>query len=205
MFTGLVEGRGEVVFNHAIDGGHRLGIVPQVDMPLVPGESIAVNGVCLTLAGREGRALCFDLAPETLRDTTLGTCAPGFPVNLERAMSTEGRFGGHMVTGHVDTTAMVLEMCAEGESRWMRLGNFGMAPAAFLVPKGSLTVDGVSLTIQSADAQSAQFALIPHTLAVTTLSRLQEGSHVNIEFDYICRIVAHQLQWARQLNTEVCA
>lgn len=205
MFTGLVEGRGEVVFNQSIDGGHRLGIVPQVDMPFVLGESIAVNGVCLTLAACEGRVLYFDLAPETLRATTLETYEPGFHVNLERAMSTEGRFGGHMVTGHVDTTARVLDMRAEGESRWMRLGHFGVAPAAFLVPKGSLTVDGVSLTIQSADVHTAEFALIPHTLAVTTLSRLQEGSRVNIEFDYICRIVAHQLQWARQLNTEVCA
>lgn len=161
-----------------------------------PGESIAVNGVCLTVLPSDTACLEFDVSAETLNRTTLGELLPGQWVNLERAMCANTRMGGHYVSGHVDTTAVIQSMIWSGDFLELALGDFNMPADAFLLPKGSITLDGVSLTINSVgiDKNSIGLMLVPHTLAKTTLGDRTIGDKLNVEFDYLTRIIAHQLE-----------
>lgn len=202
MFTGIIEQQGKVISNQRNEiAGHL--IISSTFNELKVGESIAVNGVCLTLLPTQTGHLEFDVSPETLRVTSLGQLQCGDFVNLERAMKADARFGGHYVSGHVDTQACVQSIQSLGDYVEIELEGFSPSAMLHLIPKGSITVEGVSLTINSVKHQTVQLMLVPHTLLATTLGLLKPGSQVNIEFDYLTRIVAHQLKIFRKLSDEV--
>jgi riboflavin synthase alpha subunit len=162
------------------------------------GESVAVSGVCLTVVEAGPGRLAFDLAEETLRVTTLGELGAGDPVNLERPLRFDGRLGGHLVLGHVDGIGRVTGIRPEGDGVWLEVeAPRGLRP--LLIPKGSVTVDGVSLTVAGLEESVFAVALIPHTLAVTTLGRRRAGDPVNLEMDVIGKYVRGFMQeWERQ-------
>lgn len=191
MFTGLVSDMGVVERITPRQGGVRLTLRPgslPVDA-LVLGESIACSGACLTVVERGGGLVSFDAVPETLSRTTLGTWVPGSKVNLERALALGDRLGGHLVAGHVDAVGEVLARVAEGQGA--RLTISLPAPIAPLVAeKGSVAVDGVSLTVARAARDRFEIALIPETLARTTLGDARPGRKVNLEADVVARHVA---------------
>ncbi|WZO98448.1 riboflavin synthase [Isosphaeraceae bacterium EP7] len=191
MFTGLVQVLGRLDRSEVQEQGRRLTIAwPGLDgsEPFALGESIAVNGCCLTVVHAEADAFDAEAGPETLLRTNLGELAAGAPVNLERSLRLGDRLGGHFVQGHVDTTATLLERRPEGE--WQFLA-FGIAPewTTLLVEKGSIAVDGVSLTLVSVGPDRFSVMLIPHTLAATTLGTLKVGDRVNIEADMLAKHV----------------
>jgi riboflavin synthase len=183
VFTGIVEATGRIV------GVQPLALEIASSMTgLALGDSVAVNGVCLTVALLRDDSFTADLSEETLRRTNLGRLHVGSIVNLERPMRADGRFGGHIVQGHVDGTSTVIRVERRPGSTevWFSLPE-GLQ--RYLVEKGSVTVDGVSLTVASLDAQGFSVALIPHTLGVTTLAGLSEGSVVNVEVDVVAKYV----------------
>ena len=195
MFTGIVEELGEVVAVERGTASARLTVRgPVVTADAVHGVSIAVNGVCLTVVEHGSGSFVVDVMDETLRRSSLATAQPGEPVNLERAMPADGRFGGHVVQGHVDGTARLVTR--EPGDRWEVLTfSLPTALAAFVVEKGSITVDGVSLTVSALDDAAATFSvsLIPTTLELTTLGRRQVGDVVNLEVDVIAKYVQRLL------------
>jgi riboflavin synthase len=185
MFTGIVEERAAVT---SMDG-HRLSVAArQVREDGTPGASIAVNGVCLTVVERDGDELRFDLADETLARTTLASVRPGHHVNLERPVTPLTRLGGHIVQGHVDGVGTVRAVEPAEGGAVMRIE----APPGlgrYLVEKGSVAVDGVSLTVAAVADASFDVALIPHTLEVTTLGERAPGDAVNLEVDILAKYV----------------
>jgi riboflavin synthase alpha subunit len=191
MFTGIVEALGRVgAVETGAAGGRRLRIaVPdEAGWRLAPGESVAVSGVCLTVVDTSPGRLAFDLAEETLRVTTLGGLAAGDPVNLERPLRLDARLGGHLVLGHVDGVGRVTAVKPEGDGARLEVeAPAGLRP--LLIPKGSVTVDGVSLTVAAIEHGAFAVALIPHTLLVTTLGRRRPGDPVNLEMDVIGKYV----------------
>jgi riboflavin synthase len=195
MFTGLVEQQGEVIENQLLEVSNRLRIVADFDA-LHAGESIAVNGVCLTLLPDFSNGLTFDVSPETLQRTNLGLLKVGSRVNLERAMMASKRFGGHYVNGHVDTTVCLKSIKHIDDYVEMIIGDFVGCDTMYLLPKASVTLDGVSLTINTLVDQCISVLLVPHTLAHTTLGQRCVGELLNVEFDYLTQIVAHQLKSA---------
>ncbi len=197
MFTGLIEQQGEVLLNHCGDVSNRLLIRSPFDEVLQPGESIAVNGVCLTYVPDPSEHLAFDISPETLKLSTLGTLMIGNSVNIERALLASSRLGGHYVSGHVDTSACLMSLTPVGDYIEMAVGDFLTPAEAYLLPKGSITLNGVSLTINEVVEGCIKVMLVPHTLAVTTLGQLQVGERMNVEFDYLTRLVVHQLELMR--------
>lgn len=205
MFTGLIESRGCVVDLNDLPSGRRLVIQSDFES-LEAGESIAVNGVCLTVLPNGSDFLEFDLSSETLSLTTLGRLLSGQSVNLERALLASSRMGGHYVSGHVDTIAVIQSMIPSGDFVELTVGEFNLPAAAFLLPKGSITLDGVSLTINAvgADKNSISLMLVPHTLAMTTLGESTAGRQVNIEFDYLTRIITHQLDLRGYHDVPIC-
>ena len=198
MFTGLVEALGRVERVVEEGPGRRLTLLagPGWASALAVGESVAVNGCCLTVVAAEGERFDVQAGPETLLRTNLGGVAAGDPVNLERSLRVGDRLGGHFVQGHVDTTAVLRERRPDGE--WEFLA-FGIDPewTRLMVPKGSIAVDGVSLTLVDVAADGFSVMLIPHTLAVTTLGTLRVGDRVNIETDMLARHVAKLLACER--------
>lgn len=200
MFTGIIEKKGKVLSNLHYDCANRLVISADFEN-LQVGESIAVNGVCFTLLPSATHQLNFDVSPETLQCTTLANLTAGDFVNLERAMLASTRFGGHYVSGHVDAMAQIHDMKHINEFVELTLSGFATTAMAYLIPKGSITVEGVSVTINSITNHSIKLMLVPYTLLNTTLSLLKQGQSVNIEFDYLTRIVAHQLEIAGQLRS----
>jgi riboflavin synthase len=199
MFTGLVEALGRVVQVVEEGPGRRLTLAwpdrSDAGPPaLMLGESVAVNGCCLTVVAAVPERSTFDVqaGPETLLRTNLGDLGAGDPVNLERALRIGDRLGGHFVQGHIDTTAALRERRPEGE--WQFLA-FAVDPAwtPLMVPKGSIAVDGVSLTLVDVGSEVFSVMLIPHTLAATTLGSLSIGARVNIEADMLAKHVAKLL------------
>jgi riboflavin synthase len=192
MFTGIVEHRGSVLSVEKANGGMRLVLDagPLSDIPL--GGSISVNGVCLTAVEAPRGQIVLDLVAETLDRSTLGALQPGDPVNLERPMPADGRFDGHIVQGHVDGVGEILTIQQEGEGKRMRL-RVPQGLARYLVEKGSITVDGVSLTVAAIDGQEIDIALIPHSLEVTTLGLRSAGEKVNLEVDVLAKYVERLL------------
>jgi riboflavin synthase len=194
MFTGLVVETGELLSLKRAGESARLTLrAPAVGPAAQIGDSIAVNGCCLTVTARDGGVLGFDLLAETLRLTNLGDLAPGAKVNLEPALGAAAKLGGHFVQGHVDTTAEMLDLSPHGQD--FRLEIALPAEFAHLVAfKGSIAVDGISLTV--AEVKDASFVcwIIPHTREVTNLAARKKGERVNLEFDllakYVERIVA---------------
>lgn len=191
MFTGLIEGMGRVEGIVGDTGGRRLTIawseIPAGE-PLELGESVAVSGCCLTVVGIKGKTFDVQAGPETLARTNLGRRQIGDRVNLERALKVGARMGGHFVQGHVDTTAVVRERRQEGEWDFF---TFQIEPTwtPLLVSKGSIAVDGVSLTLVDVWPDTFSVMLIPHTLAMTTMGTCQPGDRVNIEVDIIAKHV----------------
>ncbi|WED44554.1 riboflavin synthase [Legionella cardiaca] len=202
MFTGLIEEQGEIIANIQGEVANRL-LIKSSFKQLQTGESIAVNGVCLTLLPEHDEYLAFDVSPETLAVTTLDQLQNRDLVNLERAMSASARFGGHYVSGHVDTTACLTAMRPVGDYLEITVGDFAVCASMYLLPKGSITLDGVSLTINEVCAENIKLMLVPHTLVKTNLGKIKIGQRMNVEFDYLTRIVAHQLKIAGQLKKEV--
>jgi riboflavin synthase len=193
MFTGIVEHRGSVVSVERADGAMRLVVDPGPITGIPIGGSIAVNGVCLTaIDAPEGR-VAFDLVAETLDRSTLGRLQPGDPVNLERPMPADGRFDGHIVQGHVDGVGEIQALEPDGEGRRMRV-RVPVDMARYLVEKGSVTIDGVSLTVAAVDGQELEIALIPHSLEVTTLGLRTVGEEVNLEVDVLAKYVEKLLR-----------
>jgi riboflavin synthase len=195
MFTGLVEALGTVCHVQADNGGGQHLFVSEAKLvpQLALGDSVAVNGACLTVVDREGDVCRFQAGPETLGRTNLGEARVGDRVNLERALRLSDRLGGHLLQGHVDAQGKVVQRVRQGdwETFW-----FG-CPAElsrFMVPKGSIAVDGVSLTLVEVAANRFSVALIPHTLAQTTLGIRQPGAAVNLEVDLIAKYVHKAVQ-----------
>jgi riboflavin synthase len=191
MFTGIVETLGHVGrLDPGAGGGRRLAVsVPdEAGWRLALGESVAVSGVCLTVVDTATGRLGFDLGEETLRVTTLGGLVAGDPVNLERPLPFDGRLGGHLVLGHVDGVGEVTAVQPEGDSARLDVAVPGRL-RPLLIPKGSVTIDGVSLTVAVLGEDTFGVALIPHTLAVTTLGRRRRGDRVNLEMDVIGKYV----------------
>jgi riboflavin synthase len=194
MFTGIVEGIGRIEDLVNGDGDRRLTIsADKVLDGLEVGDSIAVNGVCLTAVTVAPGQVTVTAVTETLERTNLGVLDRGDAVNLERPMPAAGRFDGHIVQGHVDGVATVAGLEAEGESRRMRL-TADPALLRYVVEKGSITVDGVSLTITAVAADSFELVLIPHTLAVTVLGTRRPGDLVNVEVDILAKYVERLLE-----------
>lgn len=193
MFTGIVEELGSVdSIEKAADSAVLRVRGPRVVSDAAEGASIAVNGVCLTVVSYDTETFTVDVMAETLRRSSLGALQPGSPVNLERAMLASGRFGGHVVQGHVDVTAEILDR--EPGDRW-EVVTFTLPDqiARYVVEKGSITVDGVSLTVSAVGAHTFQVSLIPTTLALTTLGSKGVGDPVNLEVDIIAKYVERLL------------
>lgn len=193
MFTGLVQAIGLVVDRVATPGGMRL----RVDLGALPGpfrlgDSIALSGVCCTVVGLDGRVAAFDLSPETLARTWLGRAAAGYPLNLEGALRAGEPLGGHLVQGHVDGVGEVVAAIdpAAGGELWARVP---ADLAKYCVAKGSITLDGVSLTIAGQRDGAVGIAVIPHTAQVTTLGRKRAGDLLHVEVDVIAKYVERML------------
>jgi riboflavin synthase len=187
MFTGLIEGMGRVIEVEPRRGSSSYFIEPDRPMEgLAEGESIAVDGVCLTVAGLRGNGFVMDAIAETLSRTTLGELTEGSRVNLERALRLDDRLGGHLVQGHVDGTVGVTEIRRDGDDHRVRL-ELPPELERFVAFKGSIALAGVSLTISELGPSWFEVALIPVTLAVTTLGALQVGTRLNVEVDLLAR------------------
>lgn len=193
MFTGLVEGMAAVLEVRDAPPGCRLVLAaPTLAATSRLGDSIAVNGCCLTVVDLAGDRISFDVGPETLARTNLGAQKPGRDVNVERSLKLGDSLGGHLVTGHVDGPGTLAIRRDEGE--WSTLVfEVSRELARQMASKGSVAVDGVSLTLVDVDDASFSVMLIPHTLAVTTLGRLCVGDRVNIETDLLAKYVERQL------------
>ena len=197
MFTGLISDMGAVERLVPRQGGARLTLRPRamdVDA-LVLGESVACSGVCLTVVERGGGLVSFDAVPETLSRTTVGSWRPGSLVNLERALALGDRLGGHLVQGHVDAVGEVLSRAAEGQGARLAI-SLPAAIAPLVAEKGSIAVDGISLTVAAAGRDRFEVALIPETLARTTLGEARPGTKVNLEADVVARHVARLREFA---------
>ena len=189
MFTGIIESLGTIEKTGRVPGGTRVRIgCRELSGGLGLGESVAIDGVCLTVTARTGRWFEAEISPETARRSTLNGLRPGRVVNLERPLAAAGRIGGHFVQGHVDATTTVRSIRRQGGFIEMTLE----APKSlrrYIVEKGSISINGVSLTVASIRVGAFSIALIPHTLEMTNLSRLRAGSRVNVEVDILAKYV----------------
>jgi riboflavin synthase len=192
MFTGLVEAIGEIVAVEQRPGAVRIYVTSEIGDGVSIGDSISVNGVCLTAIAGGGRELAFDAGPETMRVTGLGELAPGDRVNIERAMRADTRLGGHFVQGHVDAVGTIVDVRPDGEFTWVRI-RFPQELAPQLVLKGSVAVDGISLTVAALGEDSFDVQIIPHTWTHTNLRGAHAGMRVNLECDIIGKYVARAM------------
>ncbi|HJU51218.1 MAG TPA: riboflavin synthase [Acidimicrobiia bacterium] len=193
MFTGIIESLGTVRQISGAEDGRRLLVEAELASELKVGDSIAVNGVCLTVTEQVDSSFGLDIVSETLRRTNLGALLAGDRVNLERPLRADGRLDGHVVQGHIDTFGAVSSITSEGIGRRMAID---VSPRfrRYLVEKGSIAVDGVALTIASLTAKGFEAALIPFTLQVTNLGLRQAGQQVNLEFDVLAKYVERLLE-----------
>lgn len=191
MFTGLVETTGTVASVVNTGNGIRLSVSPASTFDLQLGDSISVNGVCLTVTKKDA-GISFDVSPETLKSTTFGTLKVGDRVNLECALRLSDRLGGHIVTGHIDGTGVIKDKRTSGEYTFYTFDTPSEI-LKYIVKKGSITVDGISLTVVDLDARSFQVAIIPHTLTATNLGEKGVGDRVNLEADIIGKYVERLL------------
>ncbi len=198
MFTGLVECLGVVAAITPREGGLRFRVTtPAWESPAAIGDSIAVNGCCLTVVELYPDGVAFDVVPESVRRTMLGDLAPGDPVNLERSLRLDQRLGGHLVQGHVDGVGRVVEVRPEGDGRRITLEVPG-GIAKFVAEKGSLAIDGISLTVAACAGNRCEVAFIPHTLEVTVAGRYAPGTRVNVEADLMARYAARLIAAAEE-------
>jgi riboflavin synthase len=195
MFTGLVEAVGEIVESKPTSGGVRLRIATSLAPELSPGDSLAVNGVCLTVILAEDAEAHADVGPETLRVTTLGGLVRNTLVNLERPLRADSRFGGHFVQGHVDAVGSIEDVRPDADFHWFTI-SFPPQLAPFIVQKGSIAIDGISLTVAGLGADRMDIMVIPYTREHTNLKRAQIRDRVNIECDMVGKYVARAAELA---------
>ena len=195
MFTGLIEATGEVVEVKRTPAGVRIRFSTPLAKEVTSGDSIAVNGVCLTVVSSDSDGFHADISPETARVSTLGALKRGAFVNLERPLRADSRIGGHFVQGHVDGTATIEEIRQEGESYWLTV-LYPPALATFIVRKGSIAVNGISLTVAGVDDQRFDVQIIPYTWQNTTLARHKAGDLVNLECDIVGKYVVRAAEVA---------
>ncbi|MBN2808849.1 MAG: riboflavin synthase [Deltaproteobacteria bacterium] len=194
MFTGIIEETGAVISSNLSGGSGILrleaALIPE---DCRPGDSIAVNGVCLTVTSLGRRQISFDVSAETLRRSSLGGLKRGERVNLERALAANGRFGGHLVSGHIDGTGTLIKRQPEGNAI---IFTFSAPPniTRYLIEKGSIAIDGISLTIMQLSGQNFSVAVIPHSLKLTTLGEKAVGDIVNLENDLVAKYIEKFLQ-----------
>ena len=194
MFTGIVEEVGEITGLRQTATSTVLSVHAKTVLEGTKlGDSIAVNGVCLTVVRLTGDGFDGDVMPETMRRTNLGALRPKSRVNLERAMAADGRFGGHIVAGHVDGTGTITDLSPEGNAVWVTVAA-GAELLRYIVEKGSITIDGISLTVARVSEHDFCVSIIPHTQANTNLSVRQTGDIVNLETDIIGKYVEKLLQ-----------
>jgi len=194
MFTGIVECAGEVARIDVRSDGARLVIsAASIARDARLGDSVAVNGVCLTVVGNEAGLLFFDAVNETLRRTNLGHLKAGARVNLERPLRADGRFDGHIVQGHVDGTGTLLTVIEEGSSRRLRFGA-AQEILRYVVEKGSVAVDGISLTVAAVGPDWFEVVIIPHTWELTSLGAKHPGEAVNLEVDLVAKYVEKMIK-----------
>jgi riboflavin synthase len=195
VFTGIIEELGAVEALELHESGARLSVAcSRVLSDLTPDASIAVNGVCLTAVEVRADGFSADLSPETLERSTLGDLAAGDRVNLERPLTLQTRLSGHIVQGHVDGTGTLEALCELGDGNWELVVQVPREFDRFLVYKGSITIDGISLTIASVKDGLVKVAIIPHTYEVTNLASRKPGDRVNIECDVIAKHVARLME-----------
>lgn len=201
MFTGLIESLGTVTRVSPMPGGIRLALGCDLASALALGDSVAVNGVCLTVVHGSADAVEFDVSPETARVTSLGQLAVGGLVNLERPLRADARLGGHFVQGHVDGLGVLEAIETEGEFYRLAIG-FPASLARYLIPKGSVAVDGISLTVAELGERRFEVQIIPHTWTETNLRALAVGARVNLECDMLGKYVIRLLEQAELLPSD---
>lgn len=195
MFTGIVEELGRVDFLDTLSSGARLKVNCRTVLEQsMPGSSISVNGVCLTAVRLEHAAFLADLSPETLSRTNLGRLTAGSLVNLERPLSFTGRVGGHLVQGHVDGTGEMLSLAPLGDGNWWLKVRIPEELTRYVIHKGSITLDGISLTVAALEENVVAVAIIPHTYDNTALKTMKPGWPVNVEVDLMAKYVERLLQ-----------
>lgn len=200
MFTGIIEEKGIVRTIHKQGASMALTLeANRVLTDIKVGDSIAVNGVCLTVTRFNSASFTVDVMPETFRDTSLRLLTKGSLVNLERALAANGRFGGHFVSGHIDQTGIIKSTWQEANAHYIRIVT-GQADLSYLVNKGSITVDGTSLTISNVKADGFIVSLIPETQRATILADKQQGDLVNLEFDLLAKYIEKMLVKQKQAN-----
>ncbi len=192
MFTGIIEEVGRLVEIVPFGGGRKLKIQSEFSAQLKPDESVAVNGACQTVVAADAETFEVVAIEETLRKTTFGAFEAGMPLNLERAMPMNGRLDGHFVLGHVDATGTVVSVEQE-ETNWLMEISFEDSYAPYIIPVGSITIDGISLTVARLSGNHLTVAIIPHTYEHTNVSTWKAGASVNLEFDMIGKYVVRWL------------
>jgi riboflavin synthase len=197
MFTGIVEAVGTLAEVKGTGGGFRVRIQTPLSAEMKEGDSLAVNGVCLTVILIDGDHILADVGPETSRVTTFGALQRGQEVNLERPVRGDGRMDGHFVLGHVDGVGVIEEIRQEGESRWLTVG-FPPALAPYFIRKGSVAVDGISLTVAGLGERQFDVMVIPYTWGHTSLKGLRKGDKVNLECDMIGKYIVRAMELRKQ-------
>jgi riboflavin synthase len=200
MFTGIVKELGRVETVDASDDGARLRVASELSSDLTEGDSVAVNGACLTATAVGGGSFEADVMHQTLSLTTLGELEPSSPVNLELPLRPTDRLGGHVVQGHVDGTATVTDLSADGFAKRLRI-ELPDELLPYVVERGSIAIEGVSLTIADLTDSGLEVSLIPETLERTTLGSVEPGDRVNVECDVLARYVRRQLEADRGLSS----
>jgi riboflavin synthase len=195
MFTGLIEAIGEVIEVEPTTDGFRVRLTSALAPELAAGDSLAVNGVCLTVVSAGADGIQADISPETARVSALGALRRGSLVNLERPLRADARLGGHFVQGHVDATGTIEDLRPDGDSYWLTI-RFPPLLAPYIVRKGSITIDGISLTVAGVDDRHIDVQIIPYTWEHTTLSRARKGDTVNIEVDILGKYVVRVAELA---------
>lgn len=195
MFTGLIEALGEVAEIKPSPAGLRLRLTSEMAAELSPGDSLAINGVCLTVVSADADGIDADISPETMRVTSLGGLKRGALVNLERPLRADARLGGHFVQGHVDATGTLEEIRQDGDSYWVTI-RFPPLLAPYIVRKGSIAIDGISLTVAGLDEHLLDVQIIPFTWEHTNLHALAPGDGVNLECDILGKYVVRVAELA---------
>ena len=195
MFTGLIEAVGEIVEVKPTPAGFRLRLSTTLAPELVAGESLAVNGVCLTVVAADADGVHADVSPETVRVSTLGSLKRGARVNLERPVRADARMGGHFVQGHVDATGSIEDIRQDGDAYWLTV-KFPPLLAPYIVRKGSIAVNGISLTVAGVDDRRFDVQIVPYTWQHTNLHGLRIAELVNIECDILGKYVARVAELA---------
>jgi riboflavin synthase len=198
MFTGLIEATGRLVERRAMNGGVRLRIESSLAAQVAPGDSVAVNGVCLTSTVADPEALHAAVGPETMRVTTFGALSVGRVVNLERPLRLGDRLGGHFVQGHVDAVGVIEIKRADAEFDWLTV-SFPVTLSSYLVLKGSIALDGISLTVARLERDRFDVMVVPYTLDHTNLRTAQPGDRVNLECDLVGKYVVRAAEVAAML------